>query len=177
MSDQFLGEIRIFPFNFAPVGWAMCNGQILPISQNTALFSLLGTYYGGDGQSTFALPNLQGAAPMDMGNGAGLTQRVVGQTGGETSVTLALSQIPAHNHQVLASASAGTTNSPAAAGWAVPHLGKTGINAYTADTTHNVSMSPAALAMAGGGQAHNNMPPYLVLNFCIALSGIFPSRN
>ena len=155
----------------------MCNGQILPISQNTALFSLLGTYYGGDGQSTFALPNLQGAAPMDMGNGAGLTQRVVGQTGGETSVTLALSQIPAHNHQVLASASAGTTNSPAAAGWAVPHLGKTGINAYTADTTHNVSMSPAALAMAGGGHAHNNMPPYLVLNFCIALSGIFPSRN
>jgi microcystin-dependent protein len=177
MSDQFLGEIRIFPFNFAPTGWAMCNGQILPISQNTALFSLLGTNFGGDGQSNFALPNLQGCVPLDMGNGAGLSQRIIGETSGEAGVVLLSNQMPGHNHQVLANTSGGNTNAPASATWAVPHLGKTGINAYTTDTAHNVSMSASALSMTGGGQPHNNMSPYLVMNFCIAQTGIFPPRS
>jgi microcystin-dependent protein len=177
MSDQFVGEIRIFGCNFAPLNWAMCDGQIMAISQNTALFSLLGTNFGGDGVSNFALPNLQGSVPVDMGNGATLTPRTIGQTGGQASVTLSVAQLPAHNHQVLASPSAGTTNSPSGASWGVPHLGKTGVNAYTADTTHNVPMTTSALTLTGGGQAHNNMSPYLVLNFCIALTGIFPPRS
>jgi microcystin-dependent protein len=179
MSDYFVGEIRIVPFNFAPVGWAMCNGQLLPISQNQALFALMGTYYGGDGVSNFALPNLQGSAPLNMGQGSGLSPYVLGQTGGSATVTLLQNQIPAHNHPVYGSGAVngnGDFNNPANYTWARPHLGKTPINIYNS-TSGTVPMNPAAFATAGGSQPHDNMPPYLTLNFIIAMTGVFPSRQ
>jgi len=175
MSDQFVAEIRMFAGNFAPSGWALCNGQILPISQNTALFSLLGVMYGGNGTSNFALPNLQGSAPLGYGQGPGLSSRVQGQTGGEQTVTLLTTQIPAHTHAAQA-APAGGLDSPAGNVWGEAQLGKTPLNIY-APKPGNVPMSTQALGFAGGGQPHNNLPPYLCLNFIIALTGIFPPRN
>jgi microcystin-dependent protein len=174
MSDQFVSEIRMFAGNFAPTGWALCNGQLLPISQNTALFALLGTNFGGNGTSTFGLPNLQGSVPMAFGNGAGLTPRVIGETGGETGVTLLQTQMPQHSHAAQASTSGGT-DSPASAAWGESKLGKTPMNVYAASGS-NVTMNPAALSTAGGNLPHNNLPPYLGLTFIIALQGIFPSR-
>ncbi len=176
MSSPFLAEIRIFGFNFAPRGWAACDGQLMPISQNTALFALLGTTYGGDGKTTFALPNLQGNAPLHPGQGPGLSLRDLGETAGVTSVSLIQSEMPVHAHNSLqASSSAGTVQSPANADWATVQVLRQGVNLYS--TTTAGSMSPDALSPAGGDQPHNNMPPYLVLNFCIALQGIFPARN
>jgi len=176
MSDPFLAEIRVFPFNFAPLGWALCNGQLLPISQNTALFSLLGTTYGGDGRSTFALPNLQGSAPLGYGQGPGLSPYDLGETGGSETVTLNGTQLPQHTHSVVANNTAGGSNSPAN-----NFFGQSQARAksagYVSSGTLSVSMSPQAVASAGGGQPHNNMPPYLCLNFCIAMQGIFPSRS
>jgi microcystin-dependent protein len=173
MADQFVAEIRIFPFSFAPTGWAMCNGQLLPISQNTALFSLLGTFYGGDGKSTFALPDLQGAAPMHQGQGSGLTDRVIGEAGGSDAVTVLAGEIPAHGHALLASPDPGELPSPGtdrSLARSQPFVYKTGSPAVDA-------MAPEALAPSGGGQPHNNLQPYLTLNFCIALQGIFPPRG
>jgi len=175
MADQFVSEIRIFAGNFAPTGWALCNGQLLPISQNTALFSLLGTQFGGDGRTTFGLPNLQGAMPNHQGQGPGLSSYVVGQTGGAPAVTLLQSQLPVHSHSAQA-ATTGGVNSPAGALWGESKLGKTPLNVYAASGANNVAMNPAAVAITGGGQPHNNMPPYLVLTFIIALQGIFPPR-
>lgn len=172
MSDQFVAEIRIFPFNFPPTGWAFCNGQLLPISQNTALFSLLGTVYGGDGKSTFALPNLQGQAPMQPGQGQGLTERFLGEASGVENVTLLVSEIPLHNHSLLASSEIGEDRTPG--GEAIAQ--STGGALYAAPA-NLVSMAPQALPPAGGGLPHNNMQPYLTLNFCIALQGIFPQRS
>lgn len=174
MSDVFVGEIRVFPFNFAPVGWAFCNGQTLPISQNTALFSLLGIQFGGNGTSNFMLPNLRGSVPINQGDGAGLTPRVMGEVGGAPTVTLSVAEIPAHSHAVNC-AETGSTGSPLNAVFA----GTSGSSspAYSPPGPATVSMSAAALEPAGGNQPHNNMPPYLVLNFCIALQGIFPSRS
>jgi microcystin-dependent protein len=175
MSDQYLGEIRIFAGNFAPSGWALCNGQVLPISQNTALFSLLGTTYGGNGSSTFALPNLQGLAPIMQGQGPGLSQRVLGETGGETAVTLQTSQMGAHNHSVNCFAGAGTQLSPTAAYWANDGVTR-GALVYAAAGA--ASMNPAAFALsAGPTQPHNNMQPFLVLTFIIAMQGIYPTRG
>lgn len=176
MSSPFVAEIRIFGFNFAPKGWAQCNGQLIPISQNTALFSLLGTTYGGDGQSTFALPNLQGSAPLQPGQGQGLSLYDLGQTGGVPYVTLTQSEIPVHTHGVQASTASGNTNLPSNNVWAKAHLGKTPLKMYAAPGPV-VTMNGQATSMAGGGQPHNNMPPYLVLNFCIATQGIFPARS
>ncbi|HUA68938.1 MAG TPA: tail fiber protein [Candidatus Saccharimonadales bacterium] len=178
MSDQFVAEIRIVPFYFAPVGWAICNGQLLPISQNTALFSLLGTTYGGNGTSNFALPNLQGSVPLDFGQGAGLSSYVEGQIGGETTVTLTTGQMPAHTHSVSASSIGGDVDSPIGNVFSTAHMGKTPTNMYAAATgSVPAAMSPQAVAPIGGGQPHNNLQPYLVLNFVIALQGIFPARS
>jgi microcystin-dependent protein len=174
LSDQFVAEIRIFGGNFAPKGWAMCNGQLLAISQNTALFSLLGTYYGGDGKSNFALPNLQGTAPLQQGQSPGLSQYYLGQAGGEQAVTLITSEMPSHRHSAGATTTVGDQLSPSATVPAIP--GQTrGAVAYakgTADTT----LAPKALGVSGGSLPHNNMPPFLVLNFIIALQGIYPPR-
>ena len=173
MSDQFVAEIRIGGFNFAPKGWATCDGQLLPISQNTALFSLLGTNYGGDGKSTYQLPNFQGCAPMHPGQGPGLTDRLVGETGGSQTVTLLQSEIPAHNHLVRSGALADTEAlSPAGTS-----PGGAPTRPYAAAADGSTTLSPVAITMAGGGGPHNNMPPYLVMNFIIALQGIFPARS
>lgn len=176
MAEAFVAEIRIVAFNFAPAGWALCNGQIMPISQNTALFSLLGTTYGGDGKSNFALPNLQGSAPMQQGAGAGLTQRFEGETGGEQYVTLLQTEMPQHNHAAMSNGNAGgTLNSPQNADWATSLVVRAQAPLYK--TTSNVQMNPGALGVAGGNQPHNNLMPYLTLNFVIALQGIFPARS
>ena len=177
MSSPFLAEIRIFGFNFAPRGWAFCAGQLMPISQNTALFSLLGTTYGGDGRSTFGLPNLQGAAPVNFGQGPGLSQYYLGQSGGESAVTLLQSEMPSHTHVAQCSAAAGTTNTPANNCWATARVGRQAENKYSASPGSSPLMSSGAISVAGASQPHNNMPPYLTLNFCIALSGIFPARS
>lgn len=175
MSNPFVAEIRIFAGNFAPTGWALCNGQLMPISQNTALFSLLGTTYGGDGRSTFALPNLQGSAPLQPGQGPGLSQRFLGETGGEQSVTLLTTEIPAHSHSAQASTSSGQPG-PGGNAWA-PIAGRGLGSAFAATGANNVQMNPAAMGIAGGNQPHNNMPPYLCLTFIIALQGVFPPRT
>jgi microcystin-dependent protein len=176
MADPFVAEIRILPFNFAPTGWAFCNGQILPISQNTALFSLLGTTYGGNGSTNFALPNFQGCAPLHFGQGSGLSPYYLGQTGGTQTVTLTQVQIPIHTHQVNANSSTGTKVSPQGNTWAVAGAERSE-KMYSANTTSPVSMNSQAIAVSGGGQPHNNLMPYLTLNFCIALQGIYPPRG
>lgn len=174
--DAFLGEIRIFGFNFAPKGWAQCNGQLLPLSQNTALFALLGTFYGGDGKSTFALPDLQGSVPMHEGQGQGLSQRFMGEQSGSDSITLLVSEIPLHTHgPARASSAAADQNNPANNVWAAGGGRRAIVNMYT-PTMQQVQMSPTALTIAGASLPHNNLQPYLVLNFCIALQGVFPQR-
>jgi microcystin-dependent protein len=172
MADPFVAEIRIFPFNFAPRGWAFCDGQLLPISQNTALFSLLGTNYGGNGESTFGLPNLQGRVPLAPGQGPGLSLRDLGETGGAESITLLTSEVPAHSHTPQSTAEVGLTNAPGDAYLARP-LGR-GSNLYSNSSAGSTSMQPTGAV--GGNQPHNNMQPYLTLSFCIALQGIFPPR-
>lgn len=176
MSDPYVGEIRIVPFNFAPNGWATCNGQLMSISQNTALFSLLGTQFGGDGRSTFGLPNLQGNAPMNQGNGAGLTPRTIGETGGETGVTLTTSQIPAHPHTAMCATSSNNGTPGPTVVFGGGGRGKEPAYAPASQQTA-VLMSPQAVGMTGGNQPHNNMPPYLTLNFVICLQGIYPPRS
>jgi len=172
--DPYVGEIRVVGFNFAPVGWALCNGQILAISQNTALFSLLGTYYGGNGTTNFALPNLQGSAPMHQGNGAGLSPRTIGETGGETAVTLLTTEIPSHTH-VAQSAAASTASTPGPT--TIFGGGGRGKGLAYGPAGGPVAMSAQAVGTAGGGGPHNNMPPYVTLNFIIALQGVYPSRS
>jgi microcystin-dependent protein len=169
MSSPYLSEIRLVAFSFPPKGWALCNGQILSIQQNSALFALLGTTFGGNGVQTFALPNLQGRAALCQGTGGG-SSYVMGEVGGEVNVTLNTQQIPLHTHQVQGTSA--TANLKPAAG---------NVSAVSSDnpfaTTSNATMSPNALSNAGGSQPHSNMPPYLVMNYIIALAGIFPSRN
>ena len=171
MSDPFVAEIRMFAGNFAPTGWAQCNGQLLPISQNTALFSLLGTFYGGDGKSTFALPNLQDSAPLQQGQGAGLSLYDLGQQGGSPFVTLLESELPSHNHIANAKTSLGNSQTPADQTWAGSNNAKQYVN-----TAPNTAMSPFALSPAGGSLPHNNMALYLVVTFIIAMQGVFPAR-
>lgn len=179
MSSPFVAEIRIFPFNFAPKGWALCDGQLLPISQNTALFSLLGTYYGGDGKSNFALPNLQGACAMHTTQYAGNSpfgQFFIGESGGEDSVTLLTSEMPAHTHTAQADADANNAQAVSPSG-AVP-VNASPTSTFSNSTTPQLGlMNPAMVSVAGGSQPHNNLMPYLVLNFCIAMQGIFPPRS
>jgi microcystin-dependent protein len=170
--DPFVAEIRIFPFNFAPKGWAWCDGQLLPLSQNTALFSLLGTTYGGDGKSNFALPDLQGRGPMHPGQGPGLSLHVLGETGGSETVTLLESEIPSHSHTLRASSDPADVQDPSQA----RSLARSAPGFAYVTTNPNVPMAPEGLAPAGGDQPHNNMMPYLTFYFCIALQGVFPSR-
>lgn len=167
MAEPFLGQLMLFGGNFAPRGWALCNGQILAINQNTALFSLLGTTYGGNGQTTFALPDLRGRAPLHAGQGPGLSPYALGQVGGTENVTLLATEMPAHTHAQPATAADETTNRPNAA---VPARG--GVYANSPDGSNL-----AATTSAGGSQPHTNIQPYVTLNYCIALEGIFPSRN
>jgi microcystin-dependent protein len=174
MADPFVAEIRIFPFNFAPKGWAFCDGQLLPISQNTALFSLLGTTYGGDGKSTFALPDLQGSLPMQPGQGQGLSLRDLGEQAGTEFVVLLQSEMPLHTHVVTTMSDPGTLQIPAPDRVLSRSSNAT---AYQTNASANLQpMSPMALALAGGDQPHNNLQPYVTLNFCIAMQGVFPPR-
>ena len=175
MADPFVAEIRIFGFNFAPTGWAQCNGQLLPISQNTALFSLVGTFYGGDGKSTFALPNLEGSGAIQSGQGAGLSDRFLGEQAGEPFVTLISSEMPAHAHTAFATSGGATVAGPASNIWAQAVSDQGAFNYY--NTTGPNPMNLSALQLAGGSLPHNNMMPYLVLIFCIAMQGIFPPRS
>lgn len=168
--EPFMGELRLFGFNFAPQGWAMCQGQSLPIAQYTALFSLLGTTYGGDGQTTFNLPDLRGRTPIGFGQGAGLSAYSQGEVGGQEQVTLLAAQLPAHNHTVAAS-SITTGKNPSNA---IPAVTPDGAS-Y--GTTGDLSMSPTMVGGGGGGQPHENRQPYLALNWCIALQGVYPSRG
>ncbi|MWV42037.1 phage tail protein [Paenibacillus sp. HJL G12] len=180
MADAYVGEIRIFAGNFAPRGWALCNGQLLNVSQNTVLFSILGAQYGGDGRTNFALPNLMGSAPMHQGAGPGLTPRTVGQQIGATTETLTTQQIPNHNHIPQAVDAVGNSKSPVGNLWSQsqkqgipPHQTQTKLY----DATPTVQMSPLALSVAGGSQPHNNMQPFIAQNFIICLEGEYPPRG
>jgi microcystin-dependent protein len=175
--DSLLGEIKFMGCNFAPRGFALCNGQLIAISQNTALFSLLGTQYGGDGRVTFALPNFQGASPMSQGSGPGLTPRTNGETGGSPTVTLLTSEMPQHNHLAAGFSSDGGQTSPASNTSGVPSFerGLTWYSAYAAGKT--VNMNVQSIGITGNSQPHNNLMPYLVVTMVIATSGVFPARN
>lgn len=176
MSEPFIGEIKIVGFNFAPRGWAFCNGQLLQISQNTALFSILGTTYGGDGRTSFGLPNLQSRSPMHQGNGPGLTQRRLGEKAGNEDVTLAEAQIGSHSHNWQVADELGNQTSPASNSLAQSPTGRGGYFLYGNDTS-TAAMASEVLANTGGGLAHTNTQPVLVVNFVIALMGVFPSRS
>lgn len=173
MSDQFVGEIKMFAGNFAPRGWALCQGQLMPISSNTALFSLLGTMYGGDGRVTFALPDLQGRGPMNFGQGPGLSFREQGEIGGEETVTLIASEMPFHNHLLMGSQDTASSQDPGANVLAQD----TNANFYNPNPGNAVQMNQLSISETGGNEPHQNMQPYLVINYIIALTGIFPSRN
>ena len=181
MSNPFLGEVRLFGFNFAPRGWAFCNGQLLSISQNTALFSLLGTMYGGNGQTNFALPDLRSRAAIHFGTGTGLSPYTQGQFAGTETITLTTQQLPAHVHTLNGDNSSATTGVPTAGNLAVPATpGRppVAVNGYTTGAPANaVALNPASIGITGGSQPHSNIQPILVMNYCIALQGIFPSRS
>ena len=172
MAEPFLAEIRLMSFIFPPKGWALCNGQLLPINQNQALFALVGTYYGGDGQTTFALPDLRGRGPIHAGQGPGLTNHPQGEQGGTETVTLTVAQMPAHTHAPAASSAAGTSSHPNGNVWAAS---STSDNQYAG--TSNTTMNPATIGVAGGNQPHDNRQPVLAINFIISLEGIYPSPN
>lgn len=169
MSEPFIGEIRLFAFNFAPRGWALCDGQLLDIASHTALFSLLGTTYGGDGRTTFGLPDLRGRVAVHKGTGPGLTPRNMGQKAGVERVTLTIPELPPHRHSLVCAAEAANQGKPAGNELAASNI-------YHAPTSDAV-LAASSIGQTGGGQSHENMQPFLVANYCIALTGLFPSRN
>ena len=171
MSDPFIGEIKLFPYSFAPRGWALCQGQLLSISQNTALFSLIGTTYGGNGQTTFALPDLRGRVAVSAGQGPGLSSYELGEAVGSESVSLAESELPAHSHQVSVNGAGSGSKKPTNR-----FLGRASSGTTYAGSANGKTLNPEAVMPSGGGQAHENRPPLLTLNYCIALEGIYPSR-
>jgi microcystin-dependent protein len=172
MAESFIGEIRMFAGNFAPLNWSFCDGSLIAISQNDTLFSLIGTTYGGDGQQTFALPDLRGRLPLHMGQGPGLSSRVIGELAGTESVTLTTQQMPAHTHQLLATNQAGNTGSPENQLLAASSPN----DIYTTDLSSPAAMNPQAIGGIGGTQPHDNMMPYLAVNFIISLYGVYPQR-
>ncbi len=174
MSDPFIAEIHMFAGNFAPRGWAFCDGQLLPIAQNTALFSLLGTTYGGDGRTTFGVPNLRGRAPMHPGNGPGLTSRRRGELGGTETVSLSETNLPSHAHKLRGASSPASASAPSTSTTLARSVGG---NAYRTSSTPGETLANESLLAAGGSSAHNNMQPFLAINFIIALVGVFPSRS
>jgi microcystin-dependent protein len=176
MATPYIGEIRLFPFNFAPRGYAMCAGQLLSITQNTALFSILGTYYGGNGTSNFGLPDLRGNLPVGQHQAPGLSDYVLGEMGGTTTVTVLTSNMPAHNHPAIGTNNPANEPSPVGHSWAADGAGITMQFTPIAGAPPQ-SISPGVLGNVGGGQPHNNLQPYLALNYCIAMQGAFPSRN
>lgn len=185
MTEPYVGQIQLFAFGFAPRGWAICAGQIIPIQQNTALFSILGTNYGGNGQTTFGLPNLQGRVGIGVGQGTGLSPYVQGQIGGSTSVTLTTAELPAHSHTFNTTSVAGTVSTSAGNQFGVSVVGTGGKGGTTTTAalyspnaaSATTGLAPQSITMAGGSQPHNNMQPYLTLNYCIATAGAFPPRN
>jgi len=173
MSSPFVAEIRILPYNFPPTGWATCDGQLMPISQNTALFSLLGTFYGGDGKSTFALPDLQDSVAMQQGQGPGLSERFLGESSGVPFVSLLTSEMPLHSHTLNDSTKPATEASPGG-----QYVAKgAGVGIYDTNAQPTTNLDPQALAIAGGSLPHNNMQPFLTVQYCIALQGVFPARS
>ncbi|MDQ1731679.1 MAG: hypothetical protein QOK10_1838 [Pseudonocardiales bacterium] len=176
MTDAFLAEIRMFSGNFAPAGWALCNGQLMPIAQNSALFALIGTTYGGNGTVTFALPNLQGSVPLQPGQGQGLSPRTAGEVGGSTTVNLSSQELPVHTHRAAVRTTSGNSTRPGGAVWATAAYGRQTERVYASGQAPNALMSPLSSTFIGGNQPHNNMPPYLAVTFIIALQGIFPMR-
>jgi microcystin-dependent protein len=177
MGQPYVGEIRMFGGNFAPAGWQFCNGALLPISENEVLFQLIGTTYGGDGQETFAVPDLQGRVAVHMGQGGGLSNYVIGQQGGTETVTLTTQQIPSHNHLVMASAVAGTVSTPTNAVLANGSATNTNVYLNPGNWTAPIALNAGTVAGAGGSQPHENMGPYLVVNFIISLFGVFPTQT
>jgi microcystin-dependent protein len=177
MGDQYLGEIRAVPYNFAPKGWALCNGQLLQIPQNTALFSILGTSYGGDGRTTFALPNLQNRTPIQTGQGPGLSSYSLGAMGGASTVSLTQAEMSPHAHALACDPAGGTQQGAAGGVWAASGAGRATPPYYATDATKLTPMSPAAVGFTGAGQPHNNRSPYLGLTFIIAVEGIYPPRG
>jgi microcystin-dependent protein len=177
MSDQYLGEIRPFGFNFAPYNWAQCNGQMMSITQNAALFSLLGTNFGGNGQTTFGLPNLGGTVPMHWGDGAGLSSYVIGEAAGSPTQTITVAQMPLHSHAVQVAEQHATGESQSAPGPSAWLGTSQAAHAYLSNPTPSGQLAGNAIAPSGGSQPHQNMQPFLALNFCIALSGAFPPRG
>jgi microcystin-dependent protein len=172
MTDPFIGEIRLFPYNFAPRGWAFCNGQVLSISQNTALFALIGTIYGGDGRTTFALPDLRGRVAVSSGQGPGLSTYDLGEVGGEESVSLTESQMPSHHHRMSVNGPSSGSNNPNNR-----YLGRVSTGTAYAGSSNGKTLNPQAITPVGDDQPHENRPPHLTLNYCIALEGIFPARD
>ena len=179
MADPFLGEIRMFGGNFAPTGWALCNGQLMAISQNAALFAILGTTFGGNGVQTFGLPNMQGRVPIHWGNGLGLSAYVIGESGGAENISLTAQNLPSHNHMVNVNNGAATATTPAGAALATatPPRGQTAPLIYAAAPDGSSQLNPQSIAMSGGNLPHANIQPFLCVTFIIALNGIFPSRN
>lgn len=173
MSDPFIAEIKIFAGNFAPRGWAFCEGQLLPIAQNTALFSILGTTFGGDGRTTLGLPNLKGRAAMHPGRGPGLAPRRLGERGGAATHTLTVQQLPSHSHTVNATDTIGNLREPSSS----TYLARGRSGTPYSDTSGDTAMAPGVIGSTGGGQSHNNLQPYIALNYIIALQGLFPSRS